>query len=200
MNLELSNNLYWDARFSVALGVDTNVVRDASGNPYPIYWKLNAVNKYFKTGSQFPTECSTTRFCGYRAISCTSAATRLSLYPTRSDVELFYCCNDYSSVSDPDDSSGRAQQLPSRHPFPAITHTPTDMLRAVLLNRAGAWPATRWTHVCFNSSRRTPFPPRVPTPTLPTTLCSRPIRVPLQPHLRILMVMACPTRGRSPRV
>jgi hypothetical protein len=52
---------------------------------------------------------------------------------------LFYCCNDYSSVTDPDDSSRAAQQLSARHPFPTITYTPTDMLRTVLLNTAGAW-------------------------------------------------------------
>lgn len=140
MSLELSNNLYWDPRFFIALGVSTNVVTDARGNPYPIYWKLNAVNNYFKTGAQFPYGMFDDQILGVPGNQLYVSGNKMSLYPTRSDYELFYCCNDYGSVTDPDDSADRAQQLSSRHPFPAITYTPTDMLPADLLNRAGAWP------------------------------------------------------------
>ncbi|GAB3221528.1 Ig-like domain-containing protein [Mycolicibacterium hippocampi] len=140
MNLELSNNLYWDPRFFVALGVDTNVVTDASGNPYPIYWNLNAVNNHFRTGAQFPYGMFDDQILRVPGNRLYVSGNTMSLYSTRSDYELFYCCNDYSSVSDPDDSAGRAQQLLARHPFPDITYTPTDLLRAELLNRVGAWP------------------------------------------------------------
>ncbi|WP_137144837.1 Ig-like domain-containing protein [Mycolicibacterium sp. CR10] len=140
MSLELSNNLYWDPRFFIALGVSTNVVTDARGNPYPIYWKLNAVNNYFRTGAQFPYGMFDDQILGVPGNQLYVSGNKMSLYPTRSDYELFYCCNDYGSVTDPDDSADRAQQLSSRHPFPAITYTPTDALPADLLNRAGAWP------------------------------------------------------------
>lgn len=139
MNLELSNNLYWDPRFFIALGSNTGVVTDGRGNPYPIYWNINAVNNYFRTGSGFPYGMFDDQILGVARNRLFVSGNKMSLYPTRSDYELFYCCNDYSSVTDPDDTSRAAQQLSARHPFPVITYTPTDMLRTVLLNTAGAW-------------------------------------------------------------
>jgi len=140
MNLELSNNLYWDPRFFIALAPDTGEVRNGSGNAYPIYWKLNAVNNFFRTGPQFQYGMFDDQILRVAGNQLYVSGNKMSLYPTRSDYELFYCCNDYRSVANPAGSSGRAQQLLARHPFPAITYTPTDMLTAVLLNRAGAWP------------------------------------------------------------
>ncbi|WP_161600491.1 Ig-like domain-containing protein [Mycolicibacterium hodleri] len=140
MNLELSNNLYWDPRFFIALGPNTGVATNGSGNPYPIYWKINAVNNYFQTGPTFPYGMFDDQIMRTPLNQLYVSGNRMSLYPTRSDYQLFYCCNDYSSVTDPDTSSQAAQKLTSRHPFPAITYTPTDMLRTVLLNTAGAWP------------------------------------------------------------
>lgn len=140
MNLELSNNLYWDPRFFIALGANTNVVTDGSGNPYPIYWNLNAVNNYFRTGSQFPYGMFDDQILRVAGNRLYVSGNRMSRYPSRADYDLFYCCNDFASVGTPDDSSHRAQKLTARHPFPAITYTPTEMLRTVLRNGVGAWP------------------------------------------------------------
>ncbi len=140
MNLELSNNLYWDPRFFIVLGVSTNVVTDSRGNPYPIYWNINAVNNYFKTGPQFQYGMFDDQILRVAGNQLYVSGNEMSGYPSRSDYELFYCCNDYPSVAQPDGASGQAQARSSRHPFPAITYTPTDMLRAVLLDSAGAWP------------------------------------------------------------
>lgn len=140
MNLELSNNLYWDPRFFIALGVSTNVVTDARGNPYPIYWNINAVNNYFKTGTNFQYGMFDDQILGVAGNQLYVSGNEMSRYPSRSDYELFYCCNDYPSVAQPDGTSRQAQARTSRHPFPAITYTPTDMVRAVLLDTVGAWP------------------------------------------------------------
>ncbi|WP_165762802.1 Ig-like domain-containing protein [Mycolicibacterium iranicum] len=140
MNLELSNNLYWDPRFFIALGANTNVVIDASGNPYPIYWNLNAVNNYFRTGAQFPYGMFDDQILRVAGNRLYVSGNRMSRYPSRADYDLFYCCNDFASAGTPDDSTHRAQKLTARHPFPTITYTPTEMLRAVLRDRAGARP------------------------------------------------------------
>ena len=50
MNLELSNNLYWDPAVLHRSAVDSGV---ASGGSRPIYWRLNAVNNFFRTGNSF---------------------------------------------------------------------------------------------------------------------------------------------------
>ena len=135
MNLELSNNLYWDPRFFIALGVDTAV---AGGQP--IYWKLNAVNNYFRTANGFQYGMFDDQILNVARNELYVSGNRMNLYPTRADYQLFYCCNDYPSEASPDATSRRAQARVERHPFPAITYTPTDQLRALLLNTAGAWP------------------------------------------------------------
>ena len=135
MNLELSNNLYWDPRFFIALGVDTAV---AGGQP--IYWRLNAVNNYFRTGNAFPYGMFDDQILNVARNELFVSGNTMNLYPGRSDYELFYCCNDYPAETRPDPGSRRAQDRTSRHPFPSVTYTPTDQLRTVLLGTAGAWP------------------------------------------------------------
>lgn len=144
MNLEMSNNLYWDPRFFVALAPDTGSLTGAGGNPYPIYWNLNAVNNYFMTSNSFPYGMFDDQITRTSRNQLYLSGNQMNRYPGRADYELFYCCNDYSSLSNTDVAAlvtaQRAQKLPARHPFPTITYTPTGQLRSVLLNTAGAWP------------------------------------------------------------
>ena len=135
MNLELSNNLYWDPRFFVALGVDTAV---AGGQP--IYWKLNAVNNLFHTANGFQYGMFDDQILNVARNELFVSGNKMNLYPSRSDYQLFYCCNDYPAETSPDATSRRAQARITRHPFPTITYTPTDQLRTYLLTNAGAWP------------------------------------------------------------
>ena len=139
MNLELSNNLYWDPNFFIALGGSTGVVTDPSGNPYPIYWRINAVNNYFRTRADFPYGMFDDTIMRNARNLLYVSGNAMSAYPGRSDYQLFYCCNDYPSVT-PDTSAQAATKLTTRLPFPSITYTPTDQLPTVLLNTAGARP------------------------------------------------------------
>ena len=65
---------------------------------------------------------------------------QMSLYPSRSDYQLFYCLQRLSDRNQSERyvAPGAGPDHPAS--FPAITHTPTDQLRSVLLNTAGAWP------------------------------------------------------------
>jgi VCBS repeat-containing protein len=137
MNLELSNNLYWDPRFFIALAVDSGV---ASGGARPIYWKLNAVNNLFHTANSFQYGMFDDQILNVARNELFVSGNKMDLYPSRSDYQLFYCCNDYPAETSPGTTSRQAQARTTRHPFPAITYTPTDQLRNVLLNTAGAWP------------------------------------------------------------
>lgn len=139
MNLEMSDNLYWDPRFFVALGLTTNSLTDGAGNPYPIYWNLNAVNNYFRTSSSFPYGMFDDQIMRTPLNRLYVSGNRMSMYPGLSDYDLFYCCNDFSSAGSDTDAQV-AQKLASRHPFPSITYTPTDLLPSVLLHTVGAWP------------------------------------------------------------
>ncbi|MEB3271931.1 MAG: Calx-beta domain-containing protein [Synechococcus sp.] len=143
MNLEISSNLYWDPRFFIALGPNTGQLTDAAGNPYPIYYRLNAVNNYFRTATSFPYGMWDDQILREPSAANNQlfvSGNRMSLYPTRSDYELFYCCNDYPTVVVPDATSRLAQARVLRHNFPAITYTQALDLPSVLPNRVGAWP------------------------------------------------------------
>lgn len=140
MNLELSNNLYWDPNFFIALAPNTNSLTGPGGNPYPVYWNLNAVNNVFRTRADFPYGMFDDQIMRTPLNHLYVSGNQMSLYPARSDYQLFYCCNDYPSVTDPNTGSQVAQKRSARHPFPSVTYTPTADLRAVLLNTAGAWP------------------------------------------------------------
>ncbi|MCW1959127.1 MAG: Ig-like domain-containing protein [Mycobacterium sp.] len=144
MNLEVSNNYYWDPRFFMAIGAEMFSLTDPSGRPYPIYWRMNAVNNYFRTASGFPFGMFDDQIMRTPINELYFIGNMMNLYPTRSDYELFYCCNNYPDLSPSEVSDLVAAQLAqkraTRHPFPTITYTPTDQLRTFLLNSAGAWP------------------------------------------------------------
>ena len=143
MDLELSNNLYWDPRFFIALGADTNVVTNGLGQPYPIHYRLNAVGNVFRTGSAFPYGMWDDQIL--RAPSAGGnelfvSGNMMSLHPGRRDYELFYCCNDYATVTLPDATPRSATARTTRHPFPPVTYTDAAVLRETLLAQAGAFP------------------------------------------------------------
>lgn len=139
MNLELSDNLYWDPNFFIALANSTGVVTGPGGEPYPIHWKINAVNNVFHTRAGFPYGMFDDQILRNPLNQLYVSGNTMSLYPSLSDYQLFYCCNDFTAAG-ANTGSQVAQKLPARHPFPAITHTPTGLLQTTLLNTAGAWP------------------------------------------------------------
>jgi len=143
MDLELSNNLYWDPRFFIALGADTGVVTDGGGNPFPIHYRLNAVNNVFRTGPAFPYgmwDDSILRAPSAGGNVLFVSGNVMTRYPGRGDYELFYCCNDYASEVSPDSSPRSATARSTRHPFPSITYTDAAQLRETLLAQGGAFP------------------------------------------------------------
>jgi hypothetical protein len=143
MNLEVSSNLYWDPRFFIALAPNTGGLTGPNRKPYPIYYKLNAVNNYFRTSHAFPYGMWDDQILRESAAPRNEVfvqGNQMSRYPSRGDYALFYCCNDYPQVLNPDNTARRAQRLAVRHPFPNISYTPALSLASVLPNRVGAWP------------------------------------------------------------
>ena len=143
MRLEISCNLYWDPSFFIALGADTNVVTDRNGNPYPLHFRLNAVNNVFRPRIRFPfgmwddailraPESAARNYLHVRG-------NRLMTEATRRDYALFHCCNDFRTTGT-ENSARLATALPRRHAFPRISYTPASALRSRLVARAGAFP------------------------------------------------------------
>ena len=143
MDLEISCNLYWDPRFYIALGADTGQLTGPGGQPYPVYYRLNAVNNYFRTGAAFPYGMWDDQIL--RAPSAPGNqlyvnGNEMSLYPGRRDYALFYCCNDYAAETFLDNTPRDVVARTTRHAFPEISYTPASQLRSVLPGRVGAFP------------------------------------------------------------
>jgi len=143
MDLEISSNLYWDPDFFIALGHGTGVVTDGSGDPFPVYFRLNAVNNAFRTRASFPYAMWDDQILrqplSAAGNTIHAAGNAMNLYPGRGDYALFYCCNDYAT-SMPTNSPGLATARATRHDFPAITYTAAGELRERAVAHAGAFP------------------------------------------------------------
>lgn len=143
MRLEISCNLYWDPSFFIALGADTNIVRDANDNPYPLHFRLNAVNNIFRPRSSFLYGMWDDAILRVPASAARNylyvRGNRLATDPVRRDYALFYCCDDFRTATT-ENSARLATAVERRHAFPRITYTPTSELRLRLAARAGAFP------------------------------------------------------------
>jgi len=143
MDLEISCNLYWDPDFFIALGSDTGVVTGPGGRPYPVHFRLNAVNNMFRTRESFPYA-----MWDDQILRSPESAVRnvifargnaMDLYPGRGDFALFYCCNDYP-LADSQNTPGLASAATSRHAFPTVSYTAAGDLRTRAVARVGAFP------------------------------------------------------------
>lgn len=145
MDIEISNNLYWDMGYFIDVN---NTTVSASDSGHPIYFRMNLVGNYAVVrnanqpesfpyglihiatpqGSQASPARTSTWFSG----------NRISLYPDRSDYALMYCCNDYPEhqpVTTPPSFAAT-----TRHEFPAISYHEAADLAPRAVQRAGAFP------------------------------------------------------------
>ena len=136
MDIEISQNLFYDPAAAIWLGLSC----DPSNTTYlgcPIDYRLNMENNLFVgrpgrfsygmltlEGGLQPAE-------GYRPSSSGTRVymrgNRINLFPTVTDYQLIYCCNDFDqAVRDlgmpyPDPARPPSFAQASRHPFPEIS-------------------------------------------------------------------------------
>lgn len=142
LDIELSNNLYWDMGYFIDVN-NTNI--SGSDNGQPIYYHMNfAANQAVARNA---TQAEPSRFGLIHMATPQGASPRtitwfsgnqFNLYPGRSDYELMYCCNDY-----PDQQPSAA--LPffgttQRNDFPFIGYDQASNLAPLAVTRAGAFP------------------------------------------------------------
>ena len=142
MDVELSNNLYWDMGYFIDVN---NTTISASDAGQPIYYRMNmAANQAIVRSASQPEPFRyglihmATPVGAQPRTATWFAGNRLNLYPDRSDYALMYCCNDY-----PDENPPAA--LPSfsvvqRHDFPFIGYDSAENLAPLAVLRAGAFP------------------------------------------------------------
>ena len=142
MDIEISNNLYWDMGYFIDVN---NTTISGSDSGQPIYYRMNlAANQAVARNA---TQSEPSRFGLIHMATPQGAQPRTAtwfsgnqsnLYPGRSDYALMYCCNDY-----PD-------QMPSgaipffgtlqRNDFPFIGYDEAGNLAPLAVARAGAFP------------------------------------------------------------
>ena len=142
MDIELSNNLYWDMGYFIDVN---NTTVSGSDSGQPIYYRMNFAGNQAVARSASQPEASRYGLIHIATPLGTQARTstwlsgnRFNLYPDRSDYALMYCCNDY-----PDQQPSAA--LPGfgttqRHDFPFIGYDQASDLAPLAVARVGAFP------------------------------------------------------------
>jgi len=142
MDIELSNNLYWDMGYFIDVN---NTTISASDAGQPIYYRMNlAANQAVVRNASQPEPFR------YGLIHMATplgtpphtatwfSGNRLNLYPDRSDYALMYCCNDYPDAQPPASLPGFS--VGQRHNFPFIGYDRAEHLAPLAVARAGAFP------------------------------------------------------------
>lgn len=137
LNLELSNNLLWDQQINI--WYESNI--NPSGQIDSFFINLNWVNNYSVGRSSYSNGMMAHNLLDFASNTIFASGNKMNLYPSYSDYELFYCCNDFNQPDNhPNTDLGIANILPVRHPFPAITYTATNSLVDYMQQNVGAFP------------------------------------------------------------
>lgn len=135
LRLELSNNLFFDP------GIEAQFAQWVDGSPShgPYRIHLNAVGNYAIARAGYGHALFNWDLLRNAENRLYLAGNRMNLYPTFSDYQLVYCCNDFPSAA-PNTWLGAAERLTARHPFPAVAYFTAPELAARIPLEAGAHP------------------------------------------------------------
>lgn len=136
LDLEVSNNLYFDPGFLIWYNRDVD--QDAGLGPYRQH--LNLVNNQMQVRAAFPYGFALHDLLDVADNQLYASGNRMSLYPAYGDYQLFYCCNDFAGNA-PNTDLGVATRRALRHPHGNVAYFDTAALSAELLGNAGALPA-----------------------------------------------------------
>ncbi len=134
MDIELANNLLWDAGYYLATARTTGYPEPL----FPVYYHFNWIGNRIHVRPEFPYGAIDLQMNDPNLTTIFFADDTMNLYPDRHEYGLNYCCNDYASATVNNDPPAYA--LATRHPFPAITYTPSAALYGAMLAEVGAFP------------------------------------------------------------
>jgi pectate lyase len=135
MHAEVSCNLFWDQ----LLPTYYNASISPGGTDDYYYQSINFVNNHSYNHPHYGSALFESKFLSLPQNEFYMSGNTMNLYPSYSDYELVYCCNDFPSNA-PNADPGLATHLSSRLPYPAITYTPTANLLDYMGTEAGAFP------------------------------------------------------------
>ena len=132
INIELSNNLFWDPQIELWY-------EGVTGHGSNFYLHMNAVNNLSYARPTYGNGMFHIDMLYPQNNQLFFEGNWLFLYPNYHDYDLFYCCNDFNQ-NNPNHNTGAAQILNERLPFPSIEYTATEELLDYAANNAGAFP------------------------------------------------------------
>ncbi|MES2590973.1 MAG: T9SS type A sorting domain-containing protein [Bacteroidota bacterium] len=139
LNLELSNNLIWDQQINV--WYNSNIDQTATFPVDSFFINLNYVNNYSVGRTSYTSGMAAHNLLQIADNNIFASGNKMNLYPSYSDYQLFYCCNDFDQPgSNPNTDLGVAAKLTARHNFPPITYTTTDSVVSYMYKNVGAFP------------------------------------------------------------
>ncbi len=134
MDIELADNLLWDAGFFIT-------VAHTTGYPaglLPVFYRFNWIGNRIHVRPDFPYGAIDFQVNDSNYTTVFFSDDTMNLYPDRHEYALSYCCNDYPTATP--SNLPFAFALGSRHPFPTITYMPSTALYAYMLANVGAFP------------------------------------------------------------
>lgn len=138
LHLELSNNLLFDMGSPITYGDNFDETRGMpSAGLFVLH--LNWAHNYALVRPTYPYGMFTQIVTAQPNNQVYMTDNRMNLYPTYSDQQLVYCCNDFA-LYHPNTESAQAVLLGERHAFPSIAYHPSDQLADYMIQQAGAFP------------------------------------------------------------
>ncbi len=138
LNLELTNNLLWDAGGVITYNSNA---QEGSGQPEAGLFRLhlNWVRNVMFVRQDYPFGMIGSDVTTTAQNRLFFEGNRMNLYPDLRDAQLASCCNDFYQEH-PNTDSPLAIMLAERQPFPPVTLTETTDLPAYMVAQVGAFP------------------------------------------------------------
>ncbi|MBA4850060.1 T9SS type A sorting domain-containing protein [Emticicia sp. BO119] len=135
LNFEVSNNLFWDQQIQTWY----NPCTTGGDGCRDFHLNLNFVDNRTVARNSYTGPLASADLLGNANNHLFASGNTMNLYPTLSDYQLFYCCNDFNT-SAPNTDLGIATRLSARHNFPSIAYTVSNQLVNYAIENVGAFP------------------------------------------------------------
>jgi pectate lyase len=145
LHIEFSYNLFWDQQ--VPMLYNANIDPSADPPKDSFFLNMNLIGNRSVTDSTYSYSMFTHSFLEYAGNQMFVSDNRMQQYNTPlysySDLDLFYCCNDFiDSTNRPNRDSGKVVLRSARFDFPLVTNItfPPVGLRQYQVMQGGAFP------------------------------------------------------------
>lgn len=135
LNFEVSNNLFWDQQIQTWY----NPCTSGGDGCRDFHLNLNFVNNRTEARNAYTGPLASFDLLSNASNRLFASGNTMNQYPTLSDYQLFYCCDDFNTNA-PNTNLGAATRLSTRNNFPAISYTPSNQLVAYAIENVGAFP------------------------------------------------------------